>query len=89
MDNDFQDRILASLERLTQDHTEIRQNSNELIRRIENIEATVSRIENEFDERLRAILIALETQIDLQQRILDALARGEKPEEPSSKGLFS
>jgi hypothetical protein len=85
----FQELILASLERLSRDNMEIRQNSNELNQRIEVLASTVARIENDLAEKLSAVINALEAQLEVGQRILDALARDEKQEEPSSKGLFS
>ena len=85
----FQELLLDILESLKQENIEIRQTTNQLCQRIDNIESAILRIENNIDQRLQAILEAQQVQIEISQRICDALNQSGEKEEASSKGLFS
>jgi hypothetical protein len=90
MDNEkFQERLLEVLESLKLESTEIRQTTNQLYQRIDNIESAILRMENNLDQRLQALLKAQQAQIEISQRICDALNQNGEKEETSSKGLFS
>lgn len=90
MENErFQELLLEILEGLKQENTEIRQTTNQLYQRIDNIETAVLRIETNLDQRLQAILEAQQIQIEIGQRICDALNRKGEKEETVSKGLYS
>ncbi|HEX3047279.1 MAG TPA: hypothetical protein VHY08_21170 [Bacillota bacterium] len=69
MENEkFQELVLDHLVRLTQDNTEIKN-------RLEKVEAAVIRIENDHGDKLQALFDAREVQIDVNERISDALNR--------------
>ncbi|HBE78840.1 MAG TPA: hypothetical protein DDW65_13845 [Firmicutes bacterium] len=85
----FQSLILEALERITQENTEVRQLSGQLNQRIDNIESVILRIENDVNDKLRALLETAQVQIEINQRILDALTKNEAKDETPSKGLFS
>lgn len=90
MENDkLQDLVLEALEKLVQNNNEIRQTTNKLNQRIDGIESAIIRIENDLSEKLRALLDTQQVQIQINQRILDALTQSEGKEETPSKGLFS
>ncbi len=90
MENErFQELLLEILEGLKRENTEIRQTTNQLYQRIDNIETAVLRIETNLDQRLQAILEAQQIQIEISQRICDALNQKGEKEETVSKGLYS
>lgn len=90
MENErFQELLLEILEGLKQENSEIRQTTNQLYQRIDNIETAVLRIETNLDQRLQAILEAQQIQIEIGQRICDALNQKGEKEETVSKGLYS
>ena len=90
MENErFQELLLEILEGLKQESSEIRQTTNQLFQRIDNIETAVLRIETNLDQRLQAILEAQQIQIEIGQRICDALNQKGEKEEGASRGLFS
>jgi hypothetical protein len=69
MENEkFQELVLDHLVRLTQDNTEIKG-------RLERVEAAVIRIENDHGDKLQALFDARQAQIDVNERIFDALNR--------------
>ena len=61
--------------RLTQDNTEIKQNIQEINQRLEKVESSVIRIENDHGDKLQALFDAREAQIDVNERIFDSLNR--------------
>jgi dynactin complex subunit len=76
MENDkFQELALDHLVRLTQDNTEIKQNIQEINQRLEKVELAVIRIENDHGDKLQALFDAREAQVDVNERIFDALNR--------------
>jgi hypothetical protein len=90
MENDkFQELVLNHLVRLTQDNTGIKQNIagieknvtgigqdiHTINQRLEKVETAVIRIENDHGEKLKALFDAREAQIDVNERIFDALNR--------------
>ncbi len=90
MENErFQELLLEILEGLKQENSEIRQTTNQLYQRIDNIETAVLRIETNLDQRLQALLEAQQIQIEIGQRICDALNQKGEKEETVSKGLYS
>lgn len=64
----FQELVLDHLVKLSQDNTEIKQ-------RLEKVESAVIRIENDHGGKLQALFDAREAQIDVNERIFDALNR--------------
>lgn len=69
MDNEkFQELVLDRLVKLTQDNTEIKAG-------LEKVESAVIRIENDHGDKLQALFDAREAQIDVNERIFDALNR--------------
>lgn len=69
MENEkFQGLVLDHLVRLTQDNTEIKD-------RLEKVEGAVVRIENDHGDKSQALFDAREAQIDVNERIFDALNR--------------
>ena len=69
MENEkFQQLVLDHLVRLTQDNTVIKE-------RLEKVESAVIRIENDHGDKLQALFDAREAQIDVNERIFEALKR--------------
>ena len=64
----FQELVLDHLVKLSQDNTDIKQ-------RLEKVESAVIRIENDHGDKLQALFDAREAQIDVNERIFDALNR--------------
>lgn len=64
----FQELVLDHLVKLSQDNTDIKQ-------RLEKVESAVIRIENEHGDKLQALFDAHEAQIDVNERVFDALNR--------------
>ena len=90
MENEkFQELISEVLERLRLENTEIRQTTNQINQRLDSMESIFLRIENNLEQRFQALLEAQQVQIEINQRILNALRQKEENEDPSSKGLFS
>ncbi|MCL6614370.1 MAG: hypothetical protein K6U03_07135 [Firmicutes bacterium] len=76
MENEkFQELVLDHLVRLTQNDTGIRQDIQEIKQRLEKVEAAVLRIENDHGEKLQALFDAREAQLEVNERIFDALNR--------------
>lgn len=80
MENEkFQNVVLEHLVRLTQDLTEFKTETNsqfkDLNARLERVEASVIRIENDHGEKLRALFDAREVQMDVNERLCDSLNR--------------
>ena len=84
-----QELISEVLERLRLENTEIRQTTNQINQRLDSMESIFLRIENNLEQRFQALLEAQQVQIEINQRILNALRQKEENEDPSSKGLFS
>jgi hypothetical protein len=85
----FQELVSEVLERLAQENTEIRQTTNQLSERIDNIESILLRIDNNLEQKFQALLEAQQVQIEINQRICDGLSQNGKKEDAPSKGLFS
>lgn len=83
MENErFQDLVLEHLAKLTQDITELKQDNagikqdiTELKQDNARIKESVIRIENDHGEKLKGLFDAREVQIDVNERICDALNR--------------
>lgn len=71
----FQELVLEHLVKLSQDNTEIKQNIQTIDERLEKVESAVIRIENDHGDKLQALFDAREAQIDVNERIFDALNR--------------
>lgn len=90
MENEkFQELISEVLERLRLENTEIRQTTNQINQRLDSMESIFLRIENNLEQRFQALLEAQQVQIEINQRILNALRQKEENEDTNSKGLFS
>lgn len=75
MEEKFQELVLDHLVKLSQDNTEIKQNIRTIDERLEKVESAVIRIENDHGDKLQALFDAREAQIDVNERVFDALNR--------------
>ncbi len=76
MENEkFQELVLDHLVKLSQANTEIKQNIQTIDERLGKVESAVIRIENDHGDKLQALFDAREAQIDVNERIFDALNR--------------